>query len=683
MRFAIYSRKSVLTGRGESIENQVELCRSYLAAHYPGVRPEEVAVYEDEGFSGKDFQRPQFRRMLEDIRRARPEALVCYRLDRVSRSVGDFADLIRRLEGWGVAFLCIREKFDTSTPMGKAMMYIASVFAQLERETIAQRVRDNMCLLARTGRWLGGTTPTGFRAERTAEVIVDGRARTACRLVPDPAEWGRAAAIFRLFLARQSLSGLSRALAEEGITARTGRPFSLPGLREILQNPVYCAADRDAWDYFAALGADLCFPRADCDGRRGLLAYQKRDYTGGRSPRNPVDKWIIALGRHPALVSGATWRAVQELLTPDRAPAVHNRRALLSGLLFCARCGEKLLPKARKGGSYDYICRAKLRRGAAACSCPNLSGAAADQAALDALSAQFPRLAPPAGGAGPGGAARRVPHPPPAGRLGRGGPGLHPLPPLSVCPSPGGPFPTLIAIITMFFVGTSGGPGRGLLAALLLTGVILLGVFLTFGVSRLLSGTLLRGVPSSFTLELPPYRRPRIGQVVVRSVLDRTLFVLGRAAAVAAPAGLLIWLCANVQVGGDSILNWCTGFLDPFARLLGLDGVILMAFLLGFPANEIVIPIIIMAYLSTGSLLEFDSLDALRQLLVDHGWTWLTAVCTMLFSLMHWPCSTTCMTIHKETQSLKWTAVSFAVPTVIGMLVCLLVANGARLLGLA
>ena len=219
----------------------------------------------------------------------------------------------------------------------------------------------------------------------------------------------------------------------------------------------------------------------------------------------------------------------------------------------------------------------------------------------------------------------------------------------------------------MFFVGTSGGPGRGLLAALLLTGVILLGVFLTFGVSRLLSGTLLRGVPSSFTLELPPYRRPRIGQVVVRSVLDRTLFVLG----------------PNGQVGGDSILNWCTGFLDPFARLLGLDGVILMAFLLGFPANEIVIPIIIMAYLSTGSLLEFDSLDALRQLLVDHGWTWLTAVCTMLFSLMHWPCSTTCLTIGKETKSAKWTLLSIAIPTGIGMAVCFLVASAARLLGLA
>ena len=246
-----------------------------------------------------------------------------------------------------------------------------------------------------------------------------------------------------------------------------------------------------------------------------------------------------------------------------------------------------------------------------------------------------------------------------------------------------GRFPTLIAIITMFFVGTQAGPGKSLLSALLLTGVILLGVCMTFWVSRLLSGTILKGVPSSFTLELPPYRRPRIGQVIVRSVLDRTLFVLGRAVAVAAPAGLVIWLCANVQVGGMSVLAHCTGFLDPFAHLLGMDGVILMAFILGFPANEIVIPIIIMAYLSTGSLLEFDSLDALRALLVDNGWTWLTAVCTMLFSLMHWPCSTTCMTIGKETKSVKWTLISFAVPTIIGMAVCFLVAAATRLLGAA
>ncbi len=246
-----------------------------------------------------------------------------------------------------------------------------------------------------------------------------------------------------------------------------------------------------------------------------------------------------------------------------------------------------------------------------------------------------------------------------------------------------GRFPTLIAIITMFFTGTQAGPGRSALSALLLTGVILLGVALTFWMSRLLSHTVLKGVPSSFTLELPPYRRPRIGQVIVRSVLDRTLFVLGRAAAVAAPAGLVIWLCANVTVGGSSILDWCTGFLDPFARLLGLDGAILMAFLLGFPANEIVIPILIMTYLSSGTILELEGLDALRQLLVDHGWTWLTAVCTMLFSLIHWPCSTTCMTIGKETGSVKWTLLAVALPTGTGMAVCFLVATAARLLGLA
>lgn len=234
----------------------------------------------------------------------------------------------------------------------------------------------------------------------------------------------------------------------------------------------------------------------------------------------------------------------------------------------------------------------------------------------------------------------------------------------------------------MFFVGVGGGLKKSLLAAGMLTGVILLGVFLTFWVSRLLSATLLKGIPSSFTLELPPYRKPRVGQIIVRSVLDRTLFVLGRAVVVAAPAGLIIWLCANITVGDAAVLDLCTGFLNPFARLLGLDGVILMAFILGFPANEIVIPIILMGYLSSGTLLELDDLQSLRALLVENGWIWLTALNTMLFSLIHWPCSTTCLTIGKETKSVKWTLISFALPTAIGILVCLLTASAARLLDL-
>lgn len=246
-----------------------------------------------------------------------------------------------------------------------------------------------------------------------------------------------------------------------------------------------------------------------------------------------------------------------------------------------------------------------------------------------------------------------------------------------------GKFPTLIALITLFFVGGRSGLLASIQGAALLLATLVLGVAGTLACSRLLSATVLKGMPSSFALELPPFRKPRVGEVIVRSVLDRTLFVLGRAVAVAAPAGAVIWLMANVMVGEATILARCTGFLDPFARLFGLDGVILTAFILGWPANEIVLPVMLMAYLATGSLVEFDNLAALGQLLTQHGWTWLTAVCTMLFSLFHWPCSTTCLTIYKETGSVKWTALSVALPTGLGLGLCLIVATAARALGLA
>lgn len=237
-----------------------------------------------------------------------------------------------------------------------------------------------------------------------------------------------------------------------------------------------------------------------------------------------------------------------------------------------------------------------------------------------------------------------------------------------------GRFPTLITLITlMFLTGTSRGVSGTFLSALLLTAAILAGVAATLGCSWVLSHTLLKGVPSAFTLELPPYRRPEVGKVLVRSVFDRTLFVLGRAAAVAAPAGLVIWLLANVTVGGGSLLFHLTGFLDPLGRLMGLDGVILMAFILGFPANEIVVPIMLMAYLQTGCLVEMTDPAALVELLTANGWTWRTALSMMIFCLFHWPCSTTCLTIRKETGSLKWTAVSFLLPTLLGLGLCIAV----------
>ena len=234
-----------------------------------------------------------------------------------------------------------------------------------------------------------------------------------------------------------------------------------------------------------------------------------------------------------------------------------------------------------------------------------------------------------------------------------------------------GRFPTLISIITMFFLGAASGFAASALSSLLLTVTIVFSVFCTFTISKFLTKTVLRGVPSAFTLELPPYRRPQVLKVIVRSVLDRTLFVLGRAVSVAAPAGLIIWLFANLHIGDSTLLQICADFLDPFARLLGFDGVVLLAFILGFPANEIVFPIIIMAYMSSGSILEFDTLQELRTLLVANGWTTATAVSVMLFSLLHWPCATTLLTIKKETKSVKWTLVSLVLPTAVGICTCM------------
>ncbi|NLY54065.1 MAG: ferrous iron transport protein B [Firmicutes bacterium] len=244
-----------------------------------------------------------------------------------------------------------------------------------------------------------------------------------------------------------------------------------------------------------------------------------------------------------------------------------------------------------------------------------------------------------------------------------------------------GRFPLLIALSSIFFVtGTS--LGSSFARALLILSLIVSSVLITFVVSRLLSQTVLKGLPTSFALELPPYRKPQLGRILLRSLLDRTIFVLARAVVVAAPAGALVWLMANLSVGSGTLLAHTANWLHPFAQLIGLDGYILLAFILGLPANEIVIPIVLMSYAQTGTLIDFSNLAELRTILIQNGWTWLTALCTMLFSLNHWPCGTTLLTIRNETQSNKWTILSLLVPTVTGFVLCFLVAQGVRLLGL-
>jgi len=243
-----------------------------------------------------------------------------------------------------------------------------------------------------------------------------------------------------------------------------------------------------------------------------------------------------------------------------------------------------------------------------------------------------------------------------------------------------GRFPTIIAVIAMFFSSVS--LMGSILGVILLTSLILLSIFLSFAASKILSATILKGYPSSFTIELPPFRKPRIGQVIIRSVFDRTLFVLGRAVVVAIPAGIVISLLANITYGGTSLLSICSNTLDPFAHLIGMDGVILLSFILGLPANEIVIPIMIMAYLSENRIIEMSNMLQLKDLLISHGWTWVTALCVIVFSLMHWPCSTTCLTISKETGGKKWMLAAFAVPTIFGLLLCFIISSLSKLFGM-
>ncbi len=237
-----------------------------------------------------------------------------------------------------------------------------------------------------------------------------------------------------------------------------------------------------------------------------------------------------------------------------------------------------------------------------------------------------------------------------------------------------GRFPLLISIATIFIAGAYAG-SNGFLASVLSTiaviMVIIFGIFLTLVISRILSNTILKGIPSSMVLELPPYRKPQFGKILVRSILDRTLFVLGRAIAVAAPAGLVIWLLANIGINGQSLLVIIANFLNPFAKLMGLDGYILTAFILGMPANEIVLPIILMCYLKGGTLVNIEDTVQIGQILIHNGWTMLTAINVMIFTILHFPCTTTLLTIKKETASWKWTALSFAIPTVCGVVLCM------------
>ena len=242
-----------------------------------------------------------------------------------------------------------------------------------------------------------------------------------------------------------------------------------------------------------------------------------------------------------------------------------------------------------------------------------------------------------------------------------------------------GRFPFLIALSSIFIARIYGGFTGSIVSTFVVIFLIIIGIVMTLCISNFLSHTILKGLPSSFVLELPPYRKPQFGKIFIRSIFDRTLFVLGRAIAVAAPAGLVIWLFANINFGNQSLLSLIASFIDPFASLMGMDGYILTGFILGFPANEIVLPIILMSYLQTGTLVNLEDTASIASILHANGWTLLTAINVMIFTLLHFPCATSLLTIYKETKSIRWTILSFCLPTICGILLCLLTTGIAHI----
>lgn len=383
-QIAIYSRKSKFTGKGESIENQIELCRQYIASHFGAKDAENALIYEDEGFSGGNLERPKFKSMMHDARQKKFRAIVCYRLDRISRNIADFAKLIDELSDLEIAFISIKEQFDTSSPMGRAMMYISSVFSQLERETIAERIRDNMHELAKTGRWLGGITPTGYESESIENVTIDGKVKKACQLKIIPEQANMIKLIFDNFINFNSLTKTETFLIQHGYVTKNNKLFTRFTLKSILQNPVYMIADQDAYQYLCDNNVDLFADINAFDSKHGIMAYNRTiQRTGKTNQIRPMPEWIVSVGKHEGIISGKRWIKVQESLEQNRSKSYRKPRsnmAILSGLLFCGSCNDYMRPKLSKRVNaegervYSYLCNLKERSRGHCCNIKNLNG---------------------------------------------------------------------------------------------------------------------------------------------------------------------------------------------------------------------------------------------------------------------------------------------------------------------
>lgn len=386
MKAAIYSRKSVFTGKGDSVENQITLCKEYAEKYLDKI--DEFIIYEDEGFSGGNTNRPEFQKLIKDAKQKKFGVLICYRLDRISRNVADFSSTLELLQCKNISFVSIKEQFDTSTPMGKAMVYIASVFAQLERETIAERVRDNMLELAKSGRWLGGQCPLGFESDQITYIDSNYNERTLFKLSPIEDEMNTIKLIYDKYYESGSIHMVLKYLLSHNIKGKNGGDFASMSVSDILRNPVYVISDNKILDYLRSKGMQTC---GEPNGN-GILIYNKRN---SKFKSRDVSEWIAAVSRHKGVVTADKWLHIQYLL--DKNSKKENprqgtsKKSLLSGILKCARCGAPMrvtYGRTKKDGSdrvYYYTCTMKAHSGKTRCDNPNVRGDYLEKQIIDHL----------------------------------------------------------------------------------------------------------------------------------------------------------------------------------------------------------------------------------------------------------------------------------------------------------
>lgn len=381
-RIAIYSRKSKYTGKGDSIENQVEMCKEYVTKFIP--EEVEFEVYEDEGFSGGTLDRPNFKRLIKNIKSNNIDILVCYRLDRISRNVSDFSSTLELLQAHNCAFISIKEQFDTTSPMGRAMIYISSVFAQLERETIAERVRDNMLEMAKNGKWTGGKIPVGFTSEKKKYIDDEGNMRQKSSLVQNKEELEFVKFLYQKYLELGSLHKLECYLSENNIKSKSGILFEKSTLKIILQNPIYVKADEDVIEY---LQSNSWTVYGETDNNHSLLTYNKTKQAklNGKNVKikNDISERIAAVSSIPGYIESKLWLDVQKQFdknrdTFPRLGKTHN--AMLVGKLRCGKCNEYMLVqhgRVNKDGEklFYYLCSLKRKSHGMLCNNNNAKAA--------------------------------------------------------------------------------------------------------------------------------------------------------------------------------------------------------------------------------------------------------------------------------------------------------------------